>query len=69
MKTTLTVSIDLDWPTYEEELSACIKDAILTEVRKEVKALSGELRAEVAKQLRGRQEELVKRALKAMDTM
>ncbi len=66
MKTTLVVTVSLDWPTYEEDISSAIRDEVLNEVRKEVRKQSAALRDEVAKALKGRQEELVKKAISAM---
>jgi D-ribose pyranose/furanose isomerase RbsD len=47
----LDLSIDLGWPSYEDDIAQAVRDEVIAQVRLEVRKHSKQLRAEVEKQL------------------
>ena len=62
----INIQVNLDWPSYEDDINEVIKQTILEDVRKEVKKQTEHLRAAIAKQLLSKQKELIDRAIKTI---
>lgn len=62
----LDISLDLEWPSYEDDISACIKQAILDEMSKEARKQAKGLRVKVAAELKKNEKALVERAMTAL---
>lgn len=64
----LTIKIDLDFPTYEEDIARAIRDEILIQVKEEIRKQSKPLRKAIAEKMIADQEQLIKLAIKNINS-
>ena len=64
------ITIDLDWPSYEDDINNAIKETVLDEVRKEVKVQGKKvIQEQVSKLMMKRQKELVEKMTQSVMNM
>jgi len=59
----VTIKLDFDWPTYEDEIRATVQEAITDEIRQEAIKFAKGLRQCVRKKLIERQGEWIDRTI------
>ena len=63
----INIKINLDWASYEDDISTAIKNAVMDAVRVEARKHVKDIRCAVASIMKKREKELVARAMTALD--
>lgn len=61
------ISVDLQWPSYEEDIEQAIKEEVISQVKVETRRQSKLIREAVAKKLMKNQEKIVNSIIENMN--